>query len=119
MEPLVEVVHRERPGGGPALVLRITVPLILDLFQTSELKRALVEGLGEDEACPFTVIDLRELRHANTQLLAILISVQKRLTESGRTLRICNVDPEVAESIRLCMLHKIFEIVPTLDDALA
>lgn len=119
MKPLVEVTRRERPNGEPAAVVRITAPLIVDLFQTSELKRAMQDGLDRGEGCPLTVLDLNDLRHANTQLFAILISVQKRLTESGRALRICNVDPEVAGTIHLCMLHKIFEIVPTLEEALA
>ena len=113
----IEVTSQDLPSGGRAVIFRLNVRSVIGPGETADLKGRIVQVL-EYEDSDLVVVDLRDLQHANTQLFAILLVIQRRLTDTGRTLRLCHVDPDVEEAIRLCMLQRVFTLYPTLDDAL-
>ena len=115
--PMLEIIPQDLPNGSKALVFRPTIREITLPEQTSDLKAAIVRGL-QDTDCRIVVMDLERIQHAGTDFFALLLAIQKRLVDGEQDLRICNVEPTMEQSLRLCMLHRIFSICPCLEDAL-
>lgn len=115
---IVEVVQEPDPETGGVLVLRSIVEEVALPAGASDFKAEILK-LMEPKACRVVVIDLNRVRHFGTDALAVLLAIQKRLAVRGGGLRLCRLDPEVEQSFRLCMLHRIIGVYPTLEEALA
>ena len=44
---------------------------------------------------------------------------RRRLLEHGGQMRLCDVSPEVLHVLQVCQLHRLFELAPDLDTAVA
>lgn len=65
------------------------------------------------------VIDLAGVALITTPGLGALVSIHKFCAEKKRRMRLCNLSPYVNEIFDLTRLSKVFEVVKTLEDALA
>ena len=114
---MIELPEQPGPAESGRIVIRIVADVVSLPHQAADLKREILEAM-QCEACSRVVLDCSRVRHLSTDGLAVILAIQKRLTERGGEVRLCHVDPEVEQSLRLCMLHKIVRIDRTLSDAL-
>lgn len=57
-----------------------------------------------------TVLDLRKVDYMSSLILASMMYILKRLSESRKKLILSNMQPKVQEMLRITNLDKIFEI---------
>lgn len=72
------------------------------------------------EQGPETLIfDCSHLDLLTSMGLVFFLSTHTRAQEAGVTFRICNLRDTVAESVESARLHRVLEIYPSLESALA
>jgi anti-anti-sigma factor len=98
---------------GGSLVVRWSEEASPD--DTSEIKN-LIASRPEAERI---IIDLAQVALITTPGLGSLVSIHKFCSENHRRMRLCNLSPYVNEIFDLTRLSKVFEVVKTLEDALA
>jgi anti-anti-sigma factor len=63
------------------------------------------------ESCKgIEVLDLRTLDYISSAGLGVLLKTQKRLMQSGRSLRLINVNPHIHDILRYSGFDRIFAI---------
>lgn len=84
-----------------------TVRLIgrLDASQVDAARSALD---GVESSC---TVDFSELEYISSAGLGVLLSVQKRLSKSGQSLRLARLNQHIREIFRIAGFDKVFEIV--------
>src|SRR5262245_21781621 len=65
------------------------------------------------------VLNLQNLRHFQSAMLAVLINFQKRVRESGGDVKVCCIDPDVYKVFLLTKMDQIFDIRKTEQEAVA
>ena len=70
------------------------------------------------ETGPGVVIDLKHLDFIASIALAELIELYHRLRQSGRPLRLCGAQPQIAEVFEKTRLVEMFPMYDTLDAAI-
>jgi len=65
------------------------------------------------------LLDLEMVEYAVSMFLGVLMLAERRLHETGGRLRLCSIQPDVDKAIRVCGLHRYFEIFPDIPTALA
>jgi len=89
----------------------------LDAHNSAELKielQRLFEG-GNTAI----LVDLKNVRFIDSSGLGALVSGFKNATSNQGTLKLSSLQPQVKSMFELTRLHRVFEIFPTIDDALA
>lgn len=84
-----------------------TVRLIgrLDASQVEAARSALD---GVESSC---TVDFSELEYISSAGLGVLLSVQKRLSKSGQSLKLTRLNQHIREIFRIAGFDKVFEIV--------
>lgn len=84
-----------------------TVRLIgrLDASQVDAARSAL------DAVETSCTVDFSELEYISSAGLGVLLSVQKRLSKSGQSLRLTRLNQHIREIFRIAGFDKVFEIV--------
>lgn len=65
------------------------------------------------------ILNLDGVQYIDSSGFGVFLSVLKTANNNYGSFKISNVSPEVMELFRLLQLHTIFDITPTVDDALA
>ena len=66
------------------------------------------EGLAEiEESC---AVDFGKLDYISSAGIGILVATQRRLADSGHTLRLVRLSDHIGEIFQIAGLHSIFEI---------
>jgi anti-sigma B factor antagonist len=86
----------------------------LDLHTVGVLR----EVLGAEPADALTVVDLGRLDFIDSTGLGELVAARQRLLNGGGILRLVGADDRILRPFRLTGLLDVFEIHPTLDQAL-
>ncbi len=89
----------------------------LDAHNSAELKVEL-QRLFES-GNPAILVDLKNVRFIDSSGLGALVSGFKNATTNQGTLKLSSLQPQVKSMFELTRLHRVFEIFPTTDDALA
>lgn len=87
----------------------------LDAHNAQELKEFIQRVF--DEGGNRLVIDLAEVRFVDSSGLGALVSGFKNAVSRQGELRLCSLQPQVASMFELTRLHRVFEIAPTVSDA--
>ena len=64
------------------------------------------------------IIDLKEVRFIDSSGLGVLVSGFKNASTRQGSLRLSGLQTQVKSMFELTRLHRVFEIFPTVDDAL-
>ncbi|NVN97857.1 MAG: STAS domain-containing protein [Geobacteraceae bacterium] len=88
----------------------------LDAHNSGELK-AEVQSLFEKGKLSL-LIDLKTVRFIDSSGLGALVSGFKNATTNHGTLKLSSLQPQVKSMFELTRLHRVFEIFPTVADAL-
>lgn len=97
------------------VVLRIEQSRV-DAHSAGELGRA-ITGLFA-AAKSKVLVDLSQVDFMDSSGLAALITGHKSASASGFALRLAGLRPQVKSIIELTRLHRVFEIFPTVEQAL-
>lgn len=89
----------------------------LDAHNSGDLKNEML-SLFEDGKNQL-VIDLKEVRFIDSSGLGALVSGYKNASARSGNLKLCALQPQVKSMFELTRLHRVFEIYPSADDALA
>jgi anti-sigma B factor antagonist len=123
------LLQLERPTGegGFYMIVRVedkgTAVLIevkeerLDAHNSSDLKAQMLTLFEEGKQQ--LVIDLREVRFVDSSGLGALVSGFKNASARNGNLKLCGLQPQVKSMFELTRLHRVFEIFPTAQEALA
>jgi len=74
-------------------------------------------GLVENEGQRL-LLDLSNVRFLSSNALGILVSLKKKIDAAGGRLRLCCLEPDLLELLRVTMLDRIFEVFDSRQDAL-
>jgi anti-sigma B factor antagonist len=94
----------------------VTLSGEVDVYTAPALRERLVEDI--EGGCPMVVIDMSGVDFIDSSGLGVLVSALKRVSEAGITMRIvCDSEP-VLKIFRITGLDKVFDLVPSLDEAI-
>jgi len=89
----------------------------LDAHNSGDLKNEML-SLFEDGKNQL-VIDLKEVRFIDSSGLGALVSGYKNASARNGNLKLCALQPQVKSMFELTRLHRVFEIYPGSEEALA
>lgn len=90
-------------GDGPGQVILTGE---IDFASTPAVRIQLLEAM--DNAAPEIVLHLADLAYIDSSGLALFIEARKLLAESGRTIRIADISPQVGKIFNLTQLGELF-----------
>jgi anti-sigma B factor antagonist len=89
----------------------------LDAHNSGELKTQMLTFF--DDGKNNLVIDLKAVRFVDSSGLGSLVSGFKNASARNGNLKLCGLQPQVRSMFELTRLHRVFEIFPDSDEALA
>lgn len=89
----------------------------LDAHNSSELKAQMLSLFEENRIN--LLVDLKEVRFVDSSGLGALVSGFKNASARNGNLKLCGLQPQVKSMFELTRLHRVFEIFPGVDEALA
>ncbi|GAB4163976.1 MAG: STAS domain-containing protein [Geothermobacteraceae bacterium] len=89
----------------------------LDAHNSGELKTQMLNLFEEGKNS--LVVNLEEVRFVDSSGLGALVSGFKNASARSGSLKLCNLQPQVKSMFELTRLHRVFEIFPNVDEALA
>ena len=102
----------KRPSG--VIVVRIHGDL--DSMGTHKVGKDFEAALGDEAAS--AVVDLSQVNFISSAGMAMLLVKGKALSQAGGKLVIAATTTRVMEVLSLAGFHELFEVYPTLDEAL-
>jgi anti-sigma B factor antagonist len=93
------------------------MPCFLSFF-ASYVKLLLATCLVEDEGPRRLLLDLSNVRFLSSNALGILVSLKKKVDAAGGRLRLCGLEPDLLELLRITNLDRIFEMYESREEAL-
>jgi anti-sigma B factor antagonist len=100
----------------PAAVLIQVKEERLDAHNSGELKTQMLNLFEQGKNN--LVIDLEEVRFVDSSGLGSLVSGFKNASARNGNLKLCGLQPQVKSMFELTRLHRVFEIFPSVDEAL-
>ena len=94
---------------GDVGILTIEQARLLDDSSLHGVQKQLLELLDSIEEKKI-VVDFRLVDFVSSAGLGMLIRIKKRCTDDGKALRICSLEPTVAETIHITGLDQLFQI---------
>ncbi|MBN2644106.1 MAG: STAS domain-containing protein [Desulfuromonadaceae bacterium] len=89
----------------------------LDAHNSNELKAQLLNLFEEGKIN--IIIDLKSVRFIDSSGLGALVSGFKNASSRNGGVKLCGLQPQVKSMFELTRLHRVFEIFPGIDEALA
>lgn len=89
----------------------------LDAHNSGELKTQMLTFF--DEGKNNLAIDLKAVRFVDSSGLGSLVSGFKNASARNGNLKLCGLQPQVRSMFELTRLHRVFEIFPDSEEALA
>ena len=112
--PLVELTTHDS-----VVIARVLPREIMDVGQTNELFKQIRRGL-EGRTPPQLIISMAGVRHVCSSVIANLCATFRQVvTKQEGRLVICNVGPELSETLRLMRLDMLLPIYDSEEESLA
>lgn len=99
-------------------VLIVDQDRLVDDLTLQEVHHELVTLLEESDEKRF-VLDLARVGFVSSAALGMLVRIRKKCGEQGIGLKICCVGPAVDETFRITGLHALFDIQPSVSQAVS
>jgi len=107
-------ISTEKRGVTTVLTLRETR---VDAYNSAELKDRILRALEDDGQA--LVIDLSQVQFIDSSGLGALLSGYKNANLRASSFALAGVQPGVKSMFDLTRLHRVFEIYPSLEEAMA
>lgn len=101
---------------GDVTVVELTDKKILDEISIGQIGEQLRQIVLQ-QASPKLVLDFVNVQYMSSSALGMLITLHKRVRESGGQLRMCCIQPAIYEVFVITRLNEIFQILPTRQEA--
>jgi anti-sigma B factor antagonist len=110
--------HVQIQTDGPVRVARIVgEPVLYEQGTIQEIGAALYDaGLGGDIST--LVVNLRGVNYASTEVLAKLLSLNKRMEAARKRLILCGLGPMISDALRGMRISSLFDIRDTEEEVL-
>ncbi len=118
MDPLSE--HVQVRTVGDRIVIHPVGLDIETLYESSlitEIGKAMYDT-AEANPGRKLIVNLEAVRYASTEMIAKLVSLSSRVERAGGRLKLCCLQPDVHESMRILKLLSLFELADTESEAL-
>eukprot|EP01025_Chloroclados_australasicus_P037060 TRINITY_DN37749_c0_g1_i1.p1 TRINITY_DN37749_c0_g1~~TRINITY_DN37749_c0_g1_i1.p1 ORF type:complete len:136 (+),score=17.05 TRINITY_DN37749_c0_g1_i1:321-728(+) len=102
---------------GDATVARFIDKKILDESNIQLIGNQLF-GLVDDDGRKKIVLDFANVEYLSSAALGKLITMNKKVADSGGKLRLCSIRPDIYEVFAITRLNKVFDIRDTQEQAL-
>jgi anti-sigma B factor antagonist len=76
-----------------------------------------VGAIIDAEATPKVVLCFSNVEHLSSAALGALITINKKIRAKSGQLRLTNIDPQIYQVFQITRLNKMFQIHPTVSDA--
>lgn len=101
---------------GKAILIEVNEDR-LDAHNSGELKAQMLSLF--DDGKNNLVIDLKNVRFVDSSGLGSLVSGFKNASARNGNLKLCGLQPQVRSMFELTRLHRVFEIFPDAEEAIA
>lgn len=91
---------------------------IIDTSQISDISGE-VNGLIDQKNSRKLVFDFAQVRYLSSQSLAMLITLQKKLTACGGAMKLAGVRPDLRQVFKITKLDTLFTFYPAVTEALS
>ena len=108
---------RCEPSGELLTIFLIDAKMV-DASLIEQLHQELTSILGQTEQRN-VLLDFREVKALSSVALGMLILVNKLCKERGITLKLCGIEPDIAQVFKITGMNRVFAIYKTADDARA
>lgn len=111
-----------RTGGRPSVEIDasgwavVTLCGEQDLFEARRSRAALSEAVAAGRGQ--VVVDLSDVTFGDSSLFGALVGAAKMARRHGCKVRVVASDEWITLKLRITGLHKVFQVFPTLSDAL-
>jgi len=107
-------INNEKIATGFLMKLKGDV----DMNTSADVRKALAEVFKQSSpANKALLIDLSQVRYMDSSGIATLVEVMQNCMKSGMRLRLVELSPPVRDVFELARLASIFEIFPTMAEA--
>ena len=104
--------------SGDILTICLTDAKILDAAIIDQIHQEITKILGETQQRN-VILDFREVKFLSSAALGMLILVNKMCKEYKINLKLCNIEPDIAQIFKITGMNKVFAIYKTAEDASA
>lgn len=102
-------------AAGDVLIVVVDGQLVVTNRQ--DFKQQIIERI--DAGTRKVVIDFASAAYVDSSGLGVLVSLAKRVRESGGQLRLCGLNEDLRVLFELTRLDTVFQILPARADAIA
>lgn len=99
-------------------IVRFTETKITDSGRIEELRHELTR-LADTEQPYKVLLNFDKVDYLSSEALRAFLLLSKKLKGRGAVLKLCNVAPPILQVFEITGLNKVFDIKPTLVDALS
>jgi anti-sigma B factor antagonist len=92
----------------------------VDMNTSSDVRTAIAEVFNQGvPGMKALLVDLSQVRYMDSSGIATLVEVMQNCRKHGTRLRLCALSPPVRDVFELARLASVFEVYPTVTDALS
>ena len=102
---------------GQVVIATLTDERILDEEQLQSLEVSFLPLIKQTPGIQL-IISFENVKFLTSSVLGLLIRISKNVYEQDGTLRLCSIEPKIQDVFRITRLDKIFDIEPSVDDAM-
>jgi anti-sigma B factor antagonist len=102
---------------GQIVIATLTDEKILDEDQLLSLEGSFLPLIKQTPGIQL-IINFKNVKFLTSSVLGLLIRISKNVIENNGTLRLCSIDPKIQDVFRITRLDKIFDIQPSVEDAM-
>lgn len=114
------------PGAESRIrVKRIDGIIQVEFVDRNILDEGNIQSIGDEvtslidaDPSPRLVISFANVEHLSSAALGTLITINNKVRAKSGQLRLSNIDPQIYEVFTITRLNKLFQIHPTVADAL-
>ena len=101
--------------GGIALIT-FNVPSIVDVASVESISKKLHSLIDDTDALK-VVVDFDGVKFFSSMVLGLLVDIWRRLGETGGTVVISGIDPQLSRVFKITNLDKLFQFYPDRQSA--
>jgi stage II sporulation protein AA (anti-sigma F factor antagonist) len=102
---------------GDILVVRLDVVSISAMSEVEHVSQLLRHSVQEHHP-KYLVVDFSGVRFFSSQMLGLLVEVWRRLRDSGGSVTITGINPQLTRVFRITNLDKLFSFYETTEQAI-
>jgi anti-anti-sigma factor len=103
---------------GEQAIIYFVGPTVRDLGDVQKILDE-IEAVAYNSKITLLVINFSRVTQLTSAFLGRLITLNKSLKQTGITLRLCSMTPQIEEAFRICKFQKLIPLFPTEEKALA